>query len=85
MILAGIIGQQIGVGWNPEMGRRHDVTQTSGLAFSTAQVHQASNFIHLTKPTKLLTVWKIRSHRMICVMKTMNDGWKLKFKLHSKT
>jgi hypothetical protein len=37
MILAGVTRQQIGVGWNPEMGRRHDVTQTSGLPFSTAQ------------------------------------------------
>jgi hypothetical protein len=36
MILAGVTRQQIGVGWNPEMGRRHDVTQTSGLPFSTA-------------------------------------------------
>jgi hypothetical protein len=36
MILAGVTRQQIGVGWNQEMGRRHDVTQTSGLPFSTA-------------------------------------------------
>jgi hypothetical protein len=37
MIFAGVTRQQIGVGRNPEMGGRHDVTQTSGLPSSTAQ------------------------------------------------
>jgi hypothetical protein len=35
---------------------------------------QALNFIHPRKPAQLLTAWKIGSHTMICVMKTMNGG-----------
>jgi hypothetical protein len=42
----------------------------SGLKF-----HSSSN------PTQLLTAWKISSHTMTCVTKTMNDGWRLEFKL----
>jgi hypothetical protein len=48
-------------------------------------VHQALNFIHQKKPTQLLTVWKLSSHHMDCVMKTMNGEWRLEFKLYWKT
>jgi hypothetical protein len=34
-------------------------------------VLQALNFIHPRKPTQFLTAWKISSHTMICVIKTM--------------
>jgi hypothetical protein len=47
-------------------------------------VLQALNFIHPRKPTQFLIAWKINSHTMICVMKTMNGGWRLEFKLCSK-
>jgi hypothetical protein len=46
-------------------------------------VLQALNFIHPRKPMKLLTAWKISSHTMICVKKTMNSGWWVEFKLCS--
>jgi hypothetical protein len=45
-------------------------------------VLQASNFIRPRKLTQLLTVWKFSSHHMICATKTMNGGWRLKFKLY---
>jgi hypothetical protein len=45
-------------------------------------VLQAQNFIRLRKPTQLLTLWKFSSHHMICVTKTMNGGWRLRFKLY---
>jgi hypothetical protein len=44
-------------------------------------VLQALNFIHPRKPTQLLTAWKISSHTMICVTKTMKGGWRLELKL----
>jgi hypothetical protein len=47
-------------------------------------VFQALHFIHPRKPTQLLNAWKISSHTMICVTKTMNGGWRLAFKLCSK-
>jgi hypothetical protein len=45
-------------------------------------VLQASNFICPRKLTQLLTVWKFSSRHMSCVTKTMNGGWRLKFKLY---
>jgi hypothetical protein len=45
---------------------------------------RALNFIHLRKPTQLLKVWKFSSHHVICMMKTMNGGWSLEFKLYWK-
>jgi hypothetical protein len=49
-------------------------------------IHGPSGLVFhaLTKPVQLLTAWKINSHTVICVTKTMNGGWKLEFKLHSK-
>jgi hypothetical protein len=47
-------------------------------------VHQASNFFHQKKPTQLLAIWKLNSHHMNCVVKTMNGGLRLEFKLYSK-
>jgi hypothetical protein len=47
-------------------------------------VLQALNFIRQKKPMQLLTVSKLSSHHIICVMKTMNGGWRLEFKLYSK-
>jgi hypothetical protein len=47
-------------------------------------IHGASGlkFIPPRKPRQLLTVWKFSSHHMSCVTKTMNGGWRLKFKLY---
>jgi hypothetical protein len=44
-------------------------------------VLQALYFIRPRKPMQLLTAWKISSHTMICVTKTINCGLKLEFKL----
>jgi hypothetical protein len=48
-------------------------------------IHSSSGlkFRSPIKPTQFLTVWKISSHHMICVTKTMNGGWGLKFKLYT--
>jgi hypothetical protein len=48
-------------------------------------VLHALNFIRPRKPTQLLTAWKISSHTMTCVMKTMNGRWRLEFKLCLKS
>jgi hypothetical protein len=50
-------------------------------------IHGASGlkFHPSKKTTQLLTVWKLSSHHIICVMKTMNGGWRLKFKFYWKT
>jgi hypothetical protein len=41
--------------------------------------HEALNFIRPRKLTQLLTAWKISSHPMACVTKTMKGGWRLRF------
>jgi hypothetical protein len=41
-------------------------------------------FHPLEKAKAIATAWKISSHRMTCVTKTMNGGWRLEFKLYSK-
>jgi hypothetical protein len=49
-------------------------------------IHGASGlkFFSPRKKTQLLTLWKFSSHHMICVTKTMNSGWRLRFKLYYK-
>jgi hypothetical protein len=57
--------------------------KTDGPRAPTA-IHGASGpkFLPSEKANAIETVWKFSSHHMSCVTKTMNGGWKLKFKLY---
>jgi hypothetical protein len=55
-----------------------------GLREPTAN-HGASGLqFHTSEKANAIAVWKLSSHNMICVTKTMNSEWRLEFKCYSK-
>jgi hypothetical protein len=48
-------------------------------------IHGASRLkFNPSEKANAIAIWKLISHHMICVTKTINGGWRLKVKLYLK-